>query len=211
MIAFIRWISRFIHKEEVLFEQYNKEHPHFRWYLGIDAAITSVVVFFVSAFIWNAIPSQQVDTNILLNAGVQKMLSGQIPSEIRDNQFVGYWIGQGTGNSYEHNDFANRKIVITYFSSATPNSNTPNSDVPIMTVTTYQDSSAYHRTLHPIANGIVISQRFSGGIVKFASVDPMEETITPKGKSYIVTISYPQPQTRQVLMKNAAELRQVGS
>lgn len=209
MIAFIRWISKFFLKEEKMFKQYNHEHPHFKWYLGIDAVITSLVVFLVTVLVFNTLPSHQIDLDTLQKSGVTEMSSEGIVSHITSEGHVAvYWIGPITGDTYTHNSLTRKKEIIAYLNKDLSIGDM-DSDDPYLTISTYQDLATYQANLHPIDSNSLTSVDIKGGTVTFDSLSPTVETITFKGKPQIVTINYYKSQSSQVLIKNAEALRPI--
>jgi hypothetical protein len=206
MLAFIRWIFRFLRKEEMIFEQYSSEHPHFKWYLGMDAIITSVVVFFATAFVLHALPSQRVDADAFKHNGVMKMSASGLINHAKKGRAVVYWVGKRDGESYTHNDFDSKKVIITYMT----NGKSPiRGDMPAMAVTTYQDLATYKASLHPISSGHLICKKIRHSIVKFEPLEPTSETITFTDRPQVIVIDYTEPQDPQVLLKNAKSLSRI--
>jgi len=206
VISIIRWILGLINKEHLLVTRYRKSHPHFIFYLGLDAVLSGLLI--VGGFHFLG-PSTWVahEKFVLAHPGVIPMpLDNFLDYVSREPESI-YWLGSAPGDKYTVDRANGDGAMVTYFPSG---SSSANANQPKETIETYKNLAAYATDVHPLmgTNSTKIVTA-SGTTVEFDEGSMNYENVTFKGKPEIVIISYPASQLAMTLMKSANNLKLV--
>lgn len=205
MLAMTRWVFVFTRKEGTIAYRYNRAHPHFKWYLGLDAVLTSLLVFGGVAFAYQPMSSFRMTQ--LEHSGAVAMSSTEFIRHINGKGDIAYWLGPISGHKYTHADNSLSVITMTYWPQGSNIDIAKQSD---LTVATYDNLAAYTTSIHPIENPNTARLVASiGTTVKFNGATMDYEIVTFKGKPEIVVVYYPTWQLSATLMKNAEALKRV--
>jgi len=207
MFAIIRLVRAFINKEEITVYRYNRAHPHFKWFLGLDALLATFLIF--GGFAFASQPASSFQTTQLQHAGAVAMSSSEFTNHVHAYNIMAYWLGPISGYKYTHVDNSLSVITVTYW--------TKNADINFateskLTVATYENIEAYTTTVHPLEDPNTVKiVSASGTTVRFseAAIAMNYEIVTFKGKPEIIVVNYSTWQLATTLMKNAEALRLV--
>ncbi len=204
MIALIRKLLKFINKEQRFLSRYQRSHPHFFWYLGIDALLATVLVF--AGFHFFA--SDSFVGQKLTHAGAVGMSANEFVEHIKHEDVLAYWLGpvQGYENTVNH-EVAGIADVF-YLPIGT---NPSNKKDFLFEVKTYQDQKVWDAHTHTIlasanTKTIAIDKNLSIRI----NPTSMKGVIATYGdKPEIVAMAYPEPQSLAAMMKDVESLKLV--
>ena len=140
MVPMISIIQKFLFKQGRIFVRYNKSHPRFKWYLGIDAlvsvlAVTGALVFVTSS----SNPTRGV---LIQSSGAQALSSNQLISLVKDQKFVAYWLGPISGSKYTLVASNGGGVTISYLDAGLGISNPNQHNLVIQTVSGRNDLNA---------------------------------------------------------------------
>lgn len=205
MLAMIRYVFVFIRKEETIAYRYNRAHRYFKWYLGLDMVLTSLLVF--GGFAFASQPASSSQTTQLQHFGAVAMSSTELTNHIQAGNTMAYWLGPISGYKYTHIDNSLSVITVTYWAKDADINFATESK---LTITTYDNIGAYTTSVHPLEDpntAKIVSA--SGTTVRFDEAAMNYEIVTFKGKPEIIVVNYSTWQLAMTLMKNAEALRLV--
>jgi hypothetical protein len=207
MIAIIRWVISFIDKEHVLVNRYRKSHPHFIWFLSLEALISGALIVgglhFFGPTLWTSHEEFMIEHPGVIPMPVDKFLD----YVTREAETV-YWLGPAKRNSYTIDTSANGMYVVTYIPQDPISSH---SGALNMSITTDKNLAVYKKNLHAAIDAG--SQKIAlenGDTVEFSNDSPNAEVITLSGRPEVITIRYPTMQSANNLIKNADRLKIIG-
>jgi hypothetical protein len=204
MIAIFRWISRLVKNEHILRARYHRSHPHFLWYLSLDAVISIILIVggmhFFLPMSWTTHERFAINHPGVIPMPVDKFL------DIVSRESEGmYWLGPVKADKYTIDLTKDEGFVITYIP---PGTNASNQFQRKFTITTYINRAIYLSEADALLdmNSKKISLP-SGNTVEFSEASLDREIVNLKGRPTIVAISYPEAQTARTLIKNADALK----
>jgi len=205
MLGMIRFLLVFIKKEETIAYKYNHAHPRFKWYLLMDAVLTSLLIY--GGVVFASQPASILRSVHLMKVGAASLSLTQMTDHFKDGNKTAYWLGPMSSTKYTHVDNSNSRIAITYWPL---NSNTDVMAQSKFTIETFMDPLAYATSLHPLAdpNSAKIVTA-NGTTVEFNQASLNYEKVTFKNEPEIVIIDYPTWQLETTLMNNAEALKKV--
>lgn len=205
MLAIVRFIFTFVNKERAIFSRYDRAHPHFKWYLGLDAVLSTVLVF--GGFALASQGSYHGRTEVFLENGLVAMSSSELVRHVKGDGIVAYWLGPFQGYKYTIDHVDSTDAVIVYY---------PN-DAKLDALNLRKIHFITHKkstnVMAPLSvydkTGVVNFVTTHGDTVQFAKLLPINETISVKGTNDIVEIYYSTVQTPRSMMENADALRRI--
>lgn len=205
VLAVIRFLLAFFNKEHVIFSRYDREHPHFKWFLGLDAVLSTVLVFGGVAFAFQGLHDEQ--TVQLEHSGGVVMSSTELIEHVKSENIGFYWLGPILGDKYTIDHTVDNEIVIVYLAK---DSDINNANKSKLIIDTYANSASVEAPDRSKSWTEVTKQMTAlGNTVEFDKNSMMEEKVAIKGTDKIVLIHYPTVQTSQTMMENADALKQV--
>lgn len=205
MLATVRFLVRLIKKERQILSRYEKSHPHFMWFLGLDAVLSFALVF--GGFQIAASHSSARLNAAMGHSGLIAMSANEFIDHIKDDDKSAYWLGPMAGKKYAINHTQGDVDIITYLPE---DAEINKVNQPELAIETYKDSMAYATDVRPLRGpNIAKYVTASGNIVQFDTGLMEVETVTIKETLQIVEIHYPTRQTVQTLMQNAENLKLV--
>jgi hypothetical protein len=194
-----------IKKEESIVFKHNHAHPRFKWYLALDALLTTALIYGGVAYAIQ--PPSHARTSQLEHGGVVAMSSTGLIDHVKSENMISYWLGPISGYTYTPNCVVADAMVVTYLAK---NSKIDDPNQANLTVHTYNNLEIYNSMMHPLENAntsIVDTQ--AGVTVRFNTAAMNYEIVTFKGKPEIVVVNYPTWQLVATLMKNAQALKKI--
>lgn len=200
MIVLVRWLLKLSKKEYEFISRYSRSHPHFFWYLALDAVVSALIGMVGFHFVTASTPSV---TSVSAYYGGRMGLSAD--QFIRTTKRLGtsvYWLGPLSGSRYEINERTSGIHVVTYLQSS---SDLPHLKEITLVIETY-DNLAIHNShiTHFVMNKSIVTA--DNKTVEFNKDLMNIEMITIRGRPEKVHILYPAPQSEQTLLRNAARL-----
>jgi len=205
MLVIIRFLAKYIRKEHLVLSRYDKSHPHFKWFLGLDAVLSVLLVFGGLQFA----ASSPSTSSLLKTCGVTPLSVAELTNYVKDENKPVYWLGPMPGNTYTINNTQPDTRLITYLPACLVPSKENNLS---LTVETYNNLASYMAHMRPLTGAI--SERLvtaKGATVEFDKVSMNREIVTFKDRPEIVVINYPTRQTAQAMMKDADSLKLIWS
>jgi hypothetical protein len=207
MIALFRFIVRFFKKEQVLLHRYERTHPHFVWYVLVDAVISVSLVFGGFAIVRSLSAPSQAQIEIEDAGGVSLSADGLFRHFQREKR-VAYWLGPKAGNSYAPTGVEKDMVTITYLSDGVAGLSKINE--PKLTIQTY-DSEAI---LEAHGQGLIHTDRTwtwnSRGDEISYDIHFMDFVVVKlKNAIQMVQINYPNARSSSSMLKDSVALRRV--
>ncbi|MBI3430556.1 MAG: hypothetical protein HY050_11020 [Actinobacteria bacterium] len=204
MLAIFRWSLGLFRKERELFSNYSRAHPHFFWYLGIDALLSVGIV--LGGF---ALYTQRTsDTHERSHLGSATLTSEALIKHVIDEDTDAYWLGSISTAEYSINNLQTDIADIFY----RPKGSFGDGGKQFLyEVKTYKNQKAWDGRTHTllatantetiaISNAVTI--RINRGSMKGVIV-----TFTDRPE--IIGIAYPTPQSLEAMIKNVESLEPI--
>ncbi|HEX7405814.1 MAG TPA: hypothetical protein VF307_07820 [Candidatus Nanopelagicaceae bacterium] len=192
-------------EEKRVVHRHSRNHSHFKWHLGLDALLTSIVVVGVMALVSTHSSSSRVTQ--LQHSGVVAMSTSDFIQHVKEYQIKADWLGPISGYKYTHIDNSLGVVSVTYWPEGSGITEVNRS---ALTVTTYENQGVYQTNMHPLEDpntATIVSS--SGATVKFSEASLDYEIVTFKNSPEIDVVSYPTSQLATTLMKHAEALKPV--
>lgn len=204
VLIFIRWLLKVFKKEHELVNRYTRSHPHFFWYVGIDALLS--VALIVAGYHFFA---QNSASQMLKHSGVVAMSSGELINHLKKENVDTFWLGPVSGYQYTLNHKLPGIADLFYIRNGSDPSS-PNQY--LFEVKTYVSQSVWDAHTHSLlatanTTTIVISKNIS---IRINESSMKGVIATYSDTPEIVAIRYPIRQTLQDMIKNVESLRLVG-
>lgn len=204
MIALIRKLLKFINKEQRIFSRYERSHPHFFWYLGIDALLSTVLVF--TGFLFFA--SDSFVGQKLTHAGVVGMAPSEFVDHVKHEAVVAYWLGPKSGYENTINHEVAGIADVFYWPSGTDSSD---KKAFLYEVKTYKSQKVWDAHTHTIlasveTETIMVSKNLS---IRINPKSMKGVIATYSDRPEIVAMAYPEPQSLAAMIKNVESLKLV--
>ena len=204
MLTLIDRIVKVFKKDFQLLSNYERTHPHFFWYLGIDAILSVALIIGGYSFYTN----MTTDSHELKHVGAEVMTSHEVVEHAIENNVLAYWLGSIKGYEYTLSHAESDVADIFYWREG---SYSPSSKHFLYEIKTYRNQQAWDSRAHnfkattniqtiPVDEDLTIRinpTSMRGVIATFVS------------KPEIVALAYPVPQKLQDMIKNVEALRQV--
>lgn len=207
MIALVRFIFEFFKKERVLLHRYERTHPHFLWYVLIDAVITISLVFGGFAFVrtWGGPSQAQIEIE---DAGGVALSADRLFGHFKGERRIAYWLGPIAGDLYTANGVLKDLVTITYLTNGA--AGLSNAASPNLTIQTYDSEAVFEAH----GQGLVHADRTltwnSRGDEVIYDVHFMDSVIVKlKNAVQVVQINYPNERSASSMLKDSLALRRV--
>jgi hypothetical protein len=189
-------------KEEKTFVKYDRVHPHFKWYLGLDALGSVLLVSFVLVPVTYGAGS--VQHNLAMRSGAVAMSADQLTKLIKQENLTAYWLGPISGSKYSLVTTHTGKIIITYLSNGDGIANLHQSNMVIATVNDKANTSALITDNQELnnANDLVVT----GNIFSYNKDNLDHMTVQFRAEKTRVMIFYPGPRSLLSLETDAEGL-----
>lgn len=207
MIALVRFIVAFVKKEQVVLHRYEKTHPHFVWYVLIDAVLSVGLVlggFQVSRAISD--PNRSHIENE--DAGAIPLTADGLFRHFQGEKRVAYWLGPKAGFSYTPIGVESDVVTITYF----PGGTSPLSKInePKLTVETYVTEAVYESHGQELVQADRIwTTNARGDEVRYDTSSMNFAIVKLKGIRQIVRIHYPLARSSASILEDSMALNRV--
>lgn len=201
MISLIRKLLEFINKERRFLSRYERSHPHFFWYLGIDALLSVAIIFGGYHFLDNDSTVQQ-----LKHSGVVTMSSDELISHLKKDNIDAFWLGPISGYQYTVNHKISGIADLFYWPK---NQGKHNVKSFLYEVKTYKSQEVWDAHTHTIlasveTKTIVVGKNLSIRI----NPKSMKGVIATYGdKPEIVAIAFPKAQSLPEMIQHAKSLK----
>jgi len=204
MLAIIRKMLKLIKEDHRLLVNYERSHPHFLWYLGLDALLSVAIILGGYHFV----ASNSSTAQNLVHAGGVSLSSGEFINHVKRNDLETYWLGPISSYKYTINHETPGIVDVFYL----PKSSDPSTkNLFKYEVKTYENQKTWdahghtllatsNTTTIPITNKIFV--KINKGSMK-------GEIVTFSDKPVIVAMAYPTRQSLQTMIKNAEKLKLV--
>lgn len=202
MISLIRKLATFVSKEQRFLARYERSHPHFFWYLGIDALISTVLVF--SGFLFFA--SDSFVGQKLTHAGVVGMAPSEFVDHVKHQAVVAYWLGPKSGYENTINHEVSGIADVFYLPAG---SDASSKSQFLYEVKTYKNQRVWDAHTHPISASVetktmVVSKNLS---IRINPKSMKGVIATYSNKPEIVAIAYPRAQSLPEMVQHARSLK----
>lgn len=204
MLALFRQLMRFFKREHQLVTRYERSHPHFFWFLGIDAVVSVALI----AGVFYALTSNSLTSQNLVHVGNVAMSAEEFVTHLKENHVSAYWLGPMPGSQYSINHMTPGVTEVFY----TPQgSNLSRLKEFTYKITKYQDASAYARDVQPLVEGI--EERLipinSDRSMVINEKSMKSELVTFNDQPLILMVTYSRVQSLKTLIRNAQLLKRV--
>lgn len=205
LLAIFRWALGLFRKEHELLSNYSRAHPHFFWYLGIDALLSVGIVF--GGFTLYA--QTYSDSQRLSDVGAAAMTAEALKKHVTDQKLDAYWLGSISTDEYSVNHDQSKNIAdIFYWSKGSFEGEGKQFMYEVKTYKNQKTWDGRAHTLLATANTetIAISSnvkiRINRGSMKGVIV-------TFADRPEIIGIAYPKPQSLEAMIKNVESLEPI--
>ncbi|HEX7405850.1 MAG TPA: hypothetical protein VF307_08005 [Candidatus Nanopelagicaceae bacterium] len=204
MIAIYRWILRLTKKEHVLVTNYQRSHPHFLLYIGLDAVLSFALVF-VGIQIAN---SHSSVSHKLVEAGAATISAEQLSNLVKNEHIDAFWLGPMPEDEYTINHEISGIADVFYLPKVSDQSS---GNLYVYEVKTYENKGIWDAHTHSLLSSantstIRINKDLS---IKINRASMKGEIATLANKSEIVAIAYPTAQTLDTMIKNAERITSI--
>lgn len=204
MLTLIDRIVKVFKKDFQLLSNYERTHPHFFWYLGLDAILSVIIIIGGYSLYTN----MSTDRHELKHVGADVMTSQEVVEHASKFKVLAYWLGSIEGYEYTLNHAESDVADIFYWRKG---SYSRGGKQFLYEIKTYRNQQAWDSRAHnfkattniqtiPVDEDLTIRinpTSMRGVIATFVS------------KPEIVALAYPVPQKLQDMIKNVEGLRQV--
>ena len=175
--------------------------------MGLDALLSigavTVGLHFFGPAAWSNHEAFMLKYPGVIPAPVHKFLD----FVTREHQIT-YWIGSIKNDLYTFQPSTDGKEVVSYYSG---NSKPPYVNIPIITITTYRNSSVYQTATHRLLADTNKQMVIQGGkTIEFDGASMKSEVIRFQNKPVIITIEYQTTQYETDLIVDAENLKPLG-
>ena len=183
----------------------HKAHNRFLRFLIVNALIWPMLAF-VGLRMSEA--NQGVHSKAdLATSGAQALTVNQLIKVIGDQNRIVFWLKALSGDSYTENSTRQGVDVISYLPE---NTNPKLLDKWDLVIKTYRDKRAFDSTVHPYS-GIrpTIVETLGAITVSYDATTPNRAVVSFRDRPQIVTIRYPDFQSRATLIQDAQSLEPI--
>lgn len=203
MIALVRWLIGLFRKEYRLLSRYEKSHPHFFFFIGLDALL-SVFLVLVGFQVVTAQGATDPFERLLQHSGAVGTSVDKFIDQIKNDNDSVYWLGPISGATYTISNFLESVDVVTYIPKG---SNINDMSQPRLTVETFENPEAYAAHVHILIAADTVKHVTGKGVTVEYDTNAMNAaTVRIEGESQIVVINYPTAQSVKTLLKDTKRL-----
>lgn len=207
VLSLIRYIAGLLKKEHILRHNYHRTHPHFLWYVLLDAVLSIGLVFGGFAIVHGIFgPSKaQIENE---DAGAIPLTAERLFAHLQGEKRVAYWIGPKEGYSYSPTGVEKDFVTITYLKGG--ESALFNITVPNLTIQTFEDESAFNdhgpRFFSPDRTS---TWNLRGDEVDYDPNLMTSVVVRFKNQIQVVQINYPSARSAATMLSDSMSLRRV--
>jgi hypothetical protein len=204
VLTLIDRIVKVFKKDFQLLSNYERTHPHFFWYLGIDAIISVAIIIGGYSFYTN----MTTDRHALKHVGADVMTSQEVVEHASKFNVLAYWLGSMNGYEYTLNHTESDVADIFYWREG---SYSHSSKQFLYEIKTYRNQQAWDSRAHNFkATTNIQTIHVDEDLTIRINPTSMRGVIaTFVSKPEIVALAYPVPQKLQDMIKNVEGLRPV--
>ena len=204
MLSLFGRLVRLFKKDFQFLANFERSHPHFFWFLGIDALLSAGII--IGGF--TLYTGMNSETHQFSHVGAGIVSSQELREHVKEGDDLAYWLGDLPGYEYTMNHSESGLVQIFYWRQGSFN---VRGKQYLYRVKTYRNEKAWDSNVHiflTTANSdtFQISKKISITIGKFS----MNRVIVRFAKlPEIVTLLYPLPQSLQAIEKNIESLTRI--
>lgn len=203
MLVIVRWVGRLFKKEYRFLTRYERSHPHFIWYVLIDAAV-SVLLVFGGFQLYSHIHSTSADEEKLERSGAVSLTESSFVAKAKVGGNPVYWLGPESGASYTFNDSLGYARIVTYIPAGSDVSQVSKHELIVETYATAKDLADH---IHVFANaGAQTAVTQDGMKIKYNSKDLTSMLVEIDGVKQVIEVEYPKQQSEAQLLRDAGKL-----
>ncbi|MDP1713005.1 MAG: hypothetical protein Q8K86_11190 [Candidatus Nanopelagicaceae bacterium] len=204
MLTFLRFLARLFKKDFQLLSNYERSHPHFFWYLGIDAVLSVAIV----SGGYTLYAHSTSDSHQLKHVGAEVMTSQEVIEHANEFNVVAYWLGAIPGYEYTMDHSETGIADVFYWQKGTHDTS---EKLFLYEVKTYRNQKAWDSRSHTfLATTNTETITVNKDVTIRINPTSMRGVIaTFISKPEIVALAYPAPQKLQDMVKNVVSLRMV--
>lgn len=203
MIALLRWLVGLVRKEYRLLSRYERSHPHFFWYIGLDALLSVSLVLLG----FQVVVAQGVTDpleRLLQHSGAVGMSVDEFIDRVKNDNDVIYWLGSIPETTYTISHSLEYVDVVTYVPKG---SNLNDVTQPRLTVETFENSEAYALHVHALIGIDTVKYVTEKGFtIEYDTAVMNAVTVRIKGKVQTIVINYPTKQSVKTILKDVQKL-----
>ena len=204
MLTLIGRLASLFKKDFQLLVNYERSHPHFFWYLGVDALLSVALVF--GGF--SLYVEMTSDSHSLEHVGAEALTSEELADHANKNNVLAYWLGSIPGYEYTINHSESDVADIFYWKKDTQILATK---LFLYEVKTYRNQKAWDSRSHTLmATTNIETIKVNEDLTIRINPTSMRGVIaTFISRPEIVALAYPAPQKLQEMVRNVESLRLV--
>ena len=204
VLTLIDRIVKVFKKDFQLLSNYERTHPHFFWYLGIDAILSVIIIIGGYSLYTN----MTTDKHDLKHVGADVMTSREVVEHVKENNVLAYWLGSIQGYEYTLNYAESDIADLFYWRGGTHDFK---GKLFLYEVKTYRNQRAWDSRVHNFkattnTQTIHVNEDLT---IRINPTSMRGVIATYVSKPEIVALAYPVPQKLQDMIKNVEGLRQV--
>ncbi|MDP1721431.1 MAG: hypothetical protein Q8L08_10635 [Candidatus Nanopelagicaceae bacterium] len=204
MLTLIDRLVKLFKKDFEFLSNYERSHPHFFWYLGIDAFLSAAIVFGGFTLYTQATS----DPHRLTHVGAAVLTSEALIKHVLDEDVDAYWLGSSPTYEYSMDDEELDIVDIFYWQKG---SFSDENQQFLYEVKTYKNQKAWDTRVHTIlattnTETIVVSPEIT---IRINPTSMKGVIVTFTSRKEIVALAYPASQKLQDMVKNVESLRPV--
>ncbi len=199
-----RFFLRLIKKEHLLLSRYERTHPHFFWYAGIDALL-SVALVFGGFQVAQAGSSWKANNLKVQDAGVKSLSTNEVLDRVQRGNLKAYWLGTISGAMYTFEVKSRSESALTYLVGGGDDLQ----DIALskLIIRTFNSYGTYSRNLHPaISTNAETVVDYANYTLHLDSNFMQTATIVFKDSPQVVVINYPETHSQSSMVQDASAL-----
>lgn len=204
MLSLFGRVVQFFKKDFEFLTKYERSHPHFFWYLGLDALVSVALIFGG----YSVYSNMTTDRHELKHVGAEVMSSEEIIEHAHENNVLAYWLGSTQGYEYTMDHSKSGIADIFYWQKGSYHLGKTQF---LYEIKTYKNQQTWNSRGHTLLA--------SAGTETVTVNEDVTIRINPKSmrgvivtfisKPEIVALAYPVPQNLQEMVKNVESLKLV--
>lgn len=204
MLTLLRFLVRLFKKDFQLLSNYERSHPHFFWYLGIDAVLSVAIV----SGGYTLYAHSTSDPHQLNHVGAEVMTSEELVAHALENDVLAYWLGPIPGYVYTMDHSEAGIADVFYWREGTYSDRGKQF---LYELKTYRNQKTWDSRTHTIlaTTNTETIDLDKGITIKINRGSRKGVIVTFAHRPEIVGIAYPNPQTLEDLVKDSESLKLV--
>lgn len=204
MLTLVGRIAKLFKRNFQLLSNYERSHPRFFWYLGVDALLSVAIIFGGYSLYTN----MTTDRHELRHVGAEVMSSQEVIKHADENNVLAYWLGSIQGYEYTMDHSETGIADVFYWQKGSYNLGKKQF---LYEIKTYKNKQTWNSRGHTLLA--------SAGTETIAVNQDVTIRINPNSmrgviatfisKPEIVALAYSVPQRLQEMVKNVESLKLV--